>query len=175
MPTPSITASTRFFDVATTKVYFLPSIAASTLVPTRAEMNAGTNLSPEVSDWVGWVVGVEYFDTQNINTPFRTKAPGNKFAPESSITFYTSKTGVDIRSLLTPGANGFILFLDGGDIAGNRAECYPITVGSIGVLRITGNTNTGGAGSSSTSLQASRVIVGFAITGAPNQAVTVPA
>lgn len=172
MPTPSIIASTRYFDVATTKIYYLPAIAATTLVPTRAEMNAGTNLTPEVIDLVGWVVDVEYFDTQNLNTTFRTKAPGNKFCADSSLLLYTSRTGLDVRTVLIPGAIGAIMFLDGGDVGGNRAEVYPVTVGAIAVLRSTGNDTTGSGGNT---LVASMVRVGFAITGAPNQAVTVPA
>lgn len=172
MPTPSITTSTRYFDVATTKVYYLPTIAAATLVPTRAEMNAGTNLTPELVDLSGWIVDAEYFDTQNLNSPYRTKAPGIKFSPDSSLLLYTSKTGVDVRTLLVPGTTGFIEWLDGGDTVGNRAEVYPVTVGAIAVLRSTGN-DTSGSGSNT--LMASLVRVGFAITGAPNQAVTVPA
>lgn len=171
MPTPSITASTRYFDVAITRIYYLPAIASATFVPTRAEMTAGINLTPEIADLSGWVVGVEYFDTQNLNQVFRTKAPGIRTAPDSSLTFYTSKTGVDARVTLFPGVTGFIMFLDGGDSVGNRAEVYPITVGSIGVTRNAGND----VANSSTALVASMVQIGFAITGTPNQAVTVPA
>lgn len=171
MPTPSIVASTRYFDVAVTRIYYLSLIASPLLVPTRAEMNAGLNLTPEIADLSGWVVGVEYFDTQNLNQVFRTKAPGIRTAPDSSLTLYTSKTGVDARATLFPGVTGFIMFLDGGDSVGNRAEVYPITIGSIGILRNTGND----VANSSSILSGSMVQIGFAITGTPNQAVTVPA
>jgi len=170
MPTPAITASTRYFDVAITRVYYLPVIAASTLVPTRTEMNNGINLTPELNDLSGWVVDAEFFDTQNINTPFRTKAPGVLSTPDSTLTFYTSKTGVDVRASLPPGTTGYIMFLDGGDVAANRAEVYPVTVAAVNVLRSSGNT-IGGTGTNGPA----RVTIKFAITAAPNQNVTVPA
>lgn len=172
MATPALTASTRFFDVANTKIYYLPTISATNLTPTRAEMTAGVNLTSEIIDLVGWVVDAALFDTQNLQSPFQTFAPGNRSTPPSSLLFYTSKNGIDVRNTLSPGVTGYILFLDGGDIAGNRAECYPITVAAIGVLRNAGNDTSG---NSSTTMVASLVRVAFAITSAPNQAVVVPA
>lgn len=172
MPTPPIGASNRYFDVAVTKVYYLPAIAASTLVPTRTEMTAGINLTPELVDWAGWAVDSEYFDTQNLNSSYRTKAPGIKFCADSSVTLYTSKNGVDVRSSLAIGATGYMMFCDGGDIGGNRAEIYPVAVGSAMVLRSSGNDTTS---SGTNTITASWVKIGFAITGTPNQAVIVPA
>lgn len=171
MPTPSIVASTRYLDLGVTRVYYLPTIAASTLVPTRAEMNGGTNLTPELSDWSGWVVDTEYLDVQPVNSPFRSKIPGTLLSPDSSLTFYTSKTGLDVRTIFSRWVTGFIMFLDGGDNAGNRAEVYPVTVGMVSLVRgIVGQTS-GGSGTD----VASQVRVGFAITAAPAQNVTVPA
>lgn len=176
MTTPALTSSTRFTDQSVTKVYFLPAVTATNLTPTRTEMNNGTDLSGELNDISGWTVDAELIDTQNINTPFRTFMPGVLFAPPSSLTFYTSKTGTDVRSVLTPGTTGYIMFVDGGDVVGHRAEVYPVTIASIGVLRTIPST-TGSAGSSSSGTQqdASKVKVAFAITGNPSQSVTVPA
>jgi hypothetical protein len=44
-----ITASVRYFDVGTTKIYYAPTIANTASV-TRAELNAATDLSREVAD-----------------------------------------------------------------------------------------------------------------------------
>lgn len=162
--TPPITASTRYTDLATARIYYLPTIAAATLTPTRAEMGAGTNLTPEISDLEGWVVDCEYFDTQNMESTFRTTSPGTRSTPNCSLTFYASRTGIDVRSLLSSGTNGFIMFLDAGDFGGNRAEVWPIAVGSTSVLRT-------GQSSSPTAV---KIRMSFGITGTPAQSVTVP-
>lgn len=163
MPTPAITASTRFTDQATTVVYWLPSIAATNLTPTRLEMNAGTNLTPELNDLSGWTIESEQIDTQSMAESFRSRIPGSTSSPDSSITFYTSKTGNDVRVLLPRGTSGYVMFCDGGDVSGYKAEVYPVTVTSNGVMR------------SATAQDASKVEVGFSITRQPAQGVTVPA
>ncbi len=147
----------------------MPAIAAASLVPTRAEMNNGTNLSTELADWSGWVVDSELLDVQPMNSPYRSKIPGTLISPDSSLTFYTSKTGVDVRTVFSRAVTGWIMFLDGGDVVSNRAEVYPVTVASVSVLRGVLAADNAGAKAAST------VTVKFAITAAPAQNVTVPA
>lgn len=169
MPTPAITTSIRYMDVGATRVYYLPAIAATTLVPTRAEMNAGTNLSPELADWSGWMLDAELLDTQNMGQGFKSEIPGSLSSPPCSFTFYSSKNGIDVRTVLTRLASGFIMILDGGDITANKAEVWPITVASVSVDRGTLSADSAGADA------ASRIRVVFAITAQPAQGVTVPA
>lgn len=163
MPTPLATAAIRFGDNATTVVYYIPTIAATNLTPTRSEMNAGTNIGVDMVDLDGWSIEAEQIDTQALNDSFQTKIPGSLSAPDSSLTFFTSKNGVDIRALLPRGTSGYVAFLDGGDVSGNKMEVYPITVTSNAVMR------------SLQSKDASKVKVGFAITKTPGQNLTVPA
>lgn len=162
MPTPTLTASVRFTDQAVTKIYFIPAIAAANLSPTRTELNAGTDISGETEALAGWKVEAAQITTEDLTNPFEAKIPGSIKSPDSSITFYTSKNGTDIRTLLPRGTNGYIGFLDGGDVTGNKMEVYPVTVTANGVER----TVNGSA--------ASRVMVGFAITKTPAQNVSVP-
>ena len=167
----AIVSSTRYMDMGVTRVYFLPTVAATTLVPTRAEMNAGTSLTGELSDWSGWVLSAEMLDVQNMGNLFKSTIPGSLSAPTCTMTFYTSKTGVDVRGVLTKGTSGFIEILDGGDILANRAEVWPVTVASLSVIRgVIGGSSTG-----STTDAASQILVQFAITAAPAQYVGVPA
>ena len=150
-------------DLATTVVYYIPTIAATNLTPTRSEMNAGTNIGVDLADLDGWTVEADQIDTQALNDAFQTKIPGTLSSPDSSLTFFTSKNGVDIRALLPRGTSGYIAFLDGGDVSGNKMEVYPITVTSNAVMR------------SLQSKDASKIKVGFAITKTPGQNLTVPA
>ena len=53
---PALNKSTRFFQPEVSQVHFLPTIAAGTLIPTRAEITAGTNVTAEIADLSGWQV-----------------------------------------------------------------------------------------------------------------------
>lgn len=162
MPTPSITASTRYFDRGTTKVYYLPTVAATNLTPTRAEMDAGTNLSLEVAEISGWTVSAEQIDTPALATVFTGNIPGPTSASDSAITFYASSNSVDARTLLPRGTSGYIMWLDGGDVAGNKADVFPVRVRSNAKMRSLGN-------------EAAKIEVQFSVTNTPGENVTVPA
>ena len=162
MATAAITASTRYTSIGLTKVYYLPAVASTSLIPTRAEMNAGTDLSPEIADWTGWIVTGVQINTPDLSTVFETSISGRVSAAKSSITFYASKSGVDVTAILPRTTTGFIQWLDGGDISGNQCEVYPITVLANGIDRDNKMT------------LADRVMVDFAITKTPAQNVTIP-
>lgn len=162
MPTPAITTSTRYTSIGLTKIYFLPAVAAAGLTPTRAEMNAGTDLSPQVADWTGWIVSGVQINTPDLSSVFESSISGRVSAAKSSIAFYASQTGVDVSTLLPRTTVGFIQWLDGGDISGNQCEVYPIIVMANGIDRDNKMT------------LADRVMVDFAITKLPGQNLIIP-
>lgn len=161
MPTPAITASTRYFDPEVTKVYFVPTIADKS-APTRLELNAGTDLSPEIADLSGWVIGGEDVATPDLGTRFTSNIPGREAADDSSLTLYADKEGVDVRATLPAGTNGYVVWLDGGDVAANKMDVYPIRVRSVGKMRNLQN-------------EAAKIQVQFSITSKPASNVAVPA
>ncbi|WP_116042253.1 hypothetical protein [Amycolatopsis palatopharyngis] len=161
MAAPAITASTRYFDPETTKVYYVASIASKS-APTRLELNAGTDLSPEVADITGWNVTGEQIPTPDLGALFTSQIPGRTTSDDSSLTFYADKAGVDVRGTLPRGTNGFIVWLDGGDTANNKMDVYPIRVRSNGKMRSLSN-------------EAARIQIQFSITSEPAENVTVPA
>lgn len=162
MPTPVITASTRYTSIGLTKVYYLPSIASTSFIPTRTELNAGTDLSPEMADWSGWMVTGVQIATPDLSSVFESQISGRVSAAKSNITFYASKSGVDVRALLPRTTTGFIVWMDGGDIPGDKCEVYPITVMANGIDRDNKMT------------LADRIVIEFAITRQPAQAVAIP-
>lgn len=161
MPTPQIVASTRYFDVGTTKVYYLPAVA-NIASPTRAEMNAGTDLSREIAEIDGWSVSSNQIQVPDFATRFTAQIAGRIEAADSSLTFYTSVNSTDVRSLLPRDTAGFVMWLDGGDVAGRKADVYPVTVTSVSKMRSAGS-------------EAARIQIGFSITREPAENVTVPA
>lgn len=159
---PALPTSQRFFAPEITKVYWLPAVAASNLTPTRAEITAGTDLSGEIADIQGWVVEGGAIPTPDLGSRFIASIPGRTSVQDSSLTLYADEAGVDVRTVLAQGDNGFILFADGGDVAGRPADVFPVRVNSVGKMRSTGD-------------QASQITVRFNITAEPATDVDLPA
>lgn len=130
MAAPAITASTRYTSRGTTKIYWVVTIA-NYLLPTRAELNAGTDLSPQLTDSSGWSVKANQIPTPDLASRFTTSVPGEITAEDSSLTMYASKNGVDARTLMPQDTVGNIVLLYGGDTAGNKMDVWPVTVASV--------------------------------------------
>lgn len=158
---PTIPVSTRFFQPGIVKVYFLPAIAASNRTPTRAEITAGTDLTPELDDWAGWSYSTTFIETKDASTRVSPKLAGRLSLDDSSMTFNGSVNGTDVRTVLTRDQSGFVLICDGGDVAGRPAEVFPISVGAIVPVR-------------SLDSDAFKVRVDFGVTNIP-VTVTIPA
>jgi hypothetical protein len=137
VPATPITVSERFVALETTKVIFLPTVADTAFprVPTRAEIDAGTDLSGEIVDWAGWTVRTNYITTPSLSTRFQPKLADTVEAEDSSLTFAGDKSGDDVRGLLASGDGGFILFADGGDVTGYLADLFPVEVASVSAVR----------------------------------------
>lgn len=162
MPPTQINASNRYFDVATTKCYYIPTIAAADLEPTRAEMNAGTDLSNEIADLDGWTVEGDEIETPDLGTTFTGSIPGRTSAEDCSLTFHADLNGDDARTLLPRGTEGFIMWCDGGDVEGNIATVFPVRVKSCSVARSVDDDNA-------------RINVQFSVSREPAEAVAIPA
>jgi hypothetical protein len=160
MPAPAITSSIRYARFGVTRCVFAPAVA-NILVPTRGEINAGTDLSGEVESINGFQVGSNFIETPDLLNVFTGKVIGRTSSDDSSITMYASSNSVDVRAVLSRGTTGFILWFDEGDTPGRKYDVYPITVGSIPKDR---------------DLEAAaRLIVNVAITRTPTENITVPA
>jgi hypothetical protein len=105
MAAPNITPTTRFFAVGITRVVYCASVSVKS-APTRAEINAGTDLSNEINATNGWSVGSNLIDAPDIGTTFTSKVIGRTESPDSSLTMYQSLTTADIRSVLPRGTTG---------------------------------------------------------------------
>jgi hypothetical protein len=160
VPASPITASTRYFRPGTTKVNFLTTVA-NQASPTRAEINAGTDLSPEVASVEGWQITSEFIDTPDLASRFTSKIAGRITADDSSINFYASSNSVDVRSLLPRDTTGYILWLDEGDVSGRKMDVYKVTVASAPKLRAMEDP--------------AQIQVQFTITAQPSENVTIPA
>lgn len=161
MAAPAIEPTNRYFNPAVTKIYFVPTIADQD-APTRAELDAGTDLSNEIADISGWQVTSGQIQTPDLGRRFTSSIPGRTTAEDSSITFYADRTGEDIRALLPRDTAGFIVIMDGGDVATQPMDVYPVRVASNGKMRSVGD-------------EAARIQVQFSITSEPTEDVAIPA
>jgi hypothetical protein len=134
MSAPNISASTRFINKGVTRVIWVDTISDKT-APTRSEINAGTDLAGEIQDLDGWLVESESVETPDLGTTFTGSIPGSTSSKDSSLTMYEDLGGTDARALMPRGTNGFIIWMDGGDVAGRFMDVFPVRVGSVGKNR----------------------------------------
>lgn len=162
MAATAITPVSRYWPVGTTKWVWVPSIANYLVAVTRLEIDSGTDLSGEIADLDGWTVSSNQIDTPDVNSRFRSKIPGAIEAEDSSLTLYADPSGSDVRTLLPRDATGYILRMDGGDVAGRKMSVFPVKVASQNKLM-------------GTDEEAARIEVAFTITRIPAEDLTIPA
>lgn len=135
MAAPKIAASSRYFLPGVTKIITVPTIANLAAGPTRAEINAGTDVSDEVAAINGWAITSQNHATPDLGKRFVAQVTGRLTAADSAITFWADKTGNDIRDILAIDQATNVVFLDGGDVAGSPMDAYKVTVSSVGKIR----------------------------------------
>lgn len=160
MSATPITASDRYYRQGVSKVVWCPTIA-SIAGPTRSEINAGTDLSDEVSAASGWEVTGNTEDAPALGSVFIGKVSSTTTAGDSSLTMYADSTSTDVRTLLTRGASGFIVWMWEGDVAAYSMDVFPVKVTSTP--------------KQSDVSSVAQIMVNFAVTREPAENVTIPA
>jgi hypothetical protein len=103
---------------------------ASYLAPSRAELNAGTNLTPEVASSGNWGIVSNAIDTPDLATTFTSQIPGKITMDGSTLNMYSDDNQADARTLMPRNSVGFIVKFPGGDITGRKMSVFPVKVGS---------------------------------------------
>lgn len=119
----------RFNRKGTTQIYFLPTIAATTLIPTTTEVTAGTDYTGQLNAIDGWSLENQPIETPDMASTFVSKIGGDDSAADSSLTFYEDSTLDDIETNLAKGTSGFIVIFSKGKTTGNKGmDVFPVTV-----------------------------------------------
>lgn len=160
MPATNITTAVRYYRRGVTKVSWVPTVADKES-PTRTELDAGTELSLEVGEIEGWQVTSNVIETPSLGSLFDAKINGSITADDSSLTMYASQSGEDVRTLLTRGSNGFIVWMDTGDTTDELMDVFPVRVLSQGKIRSLDD--------------AAKIQVQFAVTSEPAENIAIPA
>jgi hypothetical protein len=124
-----ISAASRYYRQGVSKVVFCPTLA-DYRSPLRSEINAGTDLSDEVNAAAGWEVTGNTEATNALGSVFTGNVPSNTEAGASSLTMYADRTSDDVRTLLSRGVTGHIIWMDEGDVAGQAMDVFPVQVTS---------------------------------------------
>ena len=150
----------RFFRRGVSKVRFCPAVAGTS--PTRAEINAGTDLSPSISAIGGFSLENSPITTPDLATNFDSQIDGPDAAGTSSLTFYDDDTATAVRTSQAKGTAGYIVLMPYGDVPTKRCEVWPV--------KSTGVNDQWGVDAT-----AAQFMVGYAVTGKPNQSGVIPA
>ena len=130
MAAPNISGSNRFIPEGATDFYWVVTMA-NYLSPTRAELNAGTRLTPEVSSSGNWGITSNAVDTPDLATTFTSQIPGKITVDGSTLNMYADVAQADARTLMARNNVGFIVRFSGGDVTGRKMNVYPVKVGSV--------------------------------------------
>lgn len=160
MAATPINASVRYYRRGTTKVLWVPTIANKNAI-TRPEINAGTALEGETGNMAGWQTTSATVGTPALGSRFTPVVGGEITAADSSLTFWASKDGDDVRTLLQREDVGFVVWMDEGDVEGQTCDIYPVSVTSQAKVRELDS--------------AAQIMAQFAITSEPAENVTIPA
>ncbi|MFD7922546.1 hypothetical protein ACFV3R_25380 [Streptomyces sp. NPDC059740] len=152
----------RFNRKGTTKIKFLETIADANLLPTSAEIAAGTDYTEQINAIDGWSIENQPIETPDMASTFVSKIDGDDSAADSSLTFYEDDSLSTIESDLAKGTSGFICIFSKGDApAAKGLDVFPVKVASC-------------SKSYSTDNEAAKVTVQFVITDRPALNQTVP-
>ncbi|MEU2924211.1 hypothetical protein ABZ636_03990 [Streptomyces sp. NPDC007251] len=159
MAATPIAATSRYIPPGTTRYYWVASISNYTS-PTRAELNAGTDLTGEIAAVSGFATTSDQQDTPDLGSRFTSKIPGRITADNSSITMYLSSTSSDVRTLLPRDTAGYVVILPEGDVTGQKMDIFPVKVTAQPKARDVENP--------------AQITIEFSITKIPAENVTIP-
>lgn len=146
-----------------TKVLFIDTIAATTMIPSRTEIDGATKLTPAIAAIDGFSLENQEIETPDMESTFDAKIPGSDAAADSSMTFYEDDVDDAMETALAKGTEGYVVFLRKGDVpASNSMDIFPVRVASLSAAFTVDN-------------EAAKFMVKFSITSRPVQGAAVPA
>jgi hypothetical protein len=147
----------RFFRRGKSKIYICPTVVGAS--PTTAEITAGTDISGSVAAISGFALTNAPIATPDLGTAFNSQIEGEDTVADSTLTLYDddSTPGQTLRTLLAKGTAVSLVLMPYGKVAAKRCEVWPVK-------------SVGFNDQWSMDATAAQAVVGFAITGTPNQA-----
>lgn len=157
------TKQNRFVRPGVTEVYFLTTVADMSTGPTKAELEAGKNLSGFIRSISGFNTTVGRIPTPDLGSRHESSIPGNLETSESTIEFYEDLDSNELETTFKRDTEGYIAIYPRGQKEGDTSGfCYPVRVGSRS------------ANITVSSSDPATFTVTFAVTGEPAEDLAVP-
>ncbi|MFD6149367.1 hypothetical protein [Streptomyces sp. NPDC060243] len=153
----------KYMRRGTSKFYFLETIAAESMIPTRAELVAGTEFSEYIAAMDGWTVSNNEIETPDMEDTYDSTIPGSDKADTSTFTFYEDEEEAELEEVFAKGTRGYVVILRKGDVPTSKGlDSFPIRVASQAPQYTADN-------------EAAKFVVTCSITDRPVQGAAVPA
>lgn len=112
---------------------WLPSLAtaATTMIPTKAEIDAGTLLTCAVESMSGFSVSDTYAEASDLCSDVNGKVWDGSSVDDSSIVFYMASDENDALDFFASGDDGYIVHAPYGLSGGKPAWVWAVTVGTV--------------------------------------------
>lgn len=132
MTATPISATVRYIPEGVTHFYWVTTMA-SYLTPTRAELDAGVDLTPEVAAAGNWGTTSAAVDAPDLKSKFISTVPGLITIDGPTLSIYLSETGdaSDVRSVLPRDTAGYLVKFPEGDVAANTMDIFPAKVAAL--------------------------------------------
>ncbi|WP_256789810.1 hypothetical protein [Frankia sp. AvcI1] len=108
-----------------TNWYFVPAIS-NPAAPTAAEINAGINLSKNISDISGFKFENKPIETPDLSTAFVSTVDGEDSAADCALKLYDDTASQTIRTALAKGTNGFMVISPYAKTASSKCRVWPV-------------------------------------------------
>lgn len=152
----------RFNRKGVTKILFADTVAATSYLPTAAEMTGATDYTKKIAAVDGFSLENQEIETPDMDSTFISKIPGDDQAADSSLTLYEDDVTDLIETDLAKGTTGFVIICRKGKTAATKGmDVYPVRVASS-------------SPSISADNEAAKIMVKFSITDRPLLNATVP-
>lgn len=144
MTTAPVLASPFKFSAIGKDVIVMPAIADSGLVPTRTEIDAGTNIKLHLdkdSGLTGFTITPNTITMTDLGSGVGYPLDDGSTYGTASLTCHQAKTGSsdDVRSVFTEGDTIYLMICDTTDTAGLEADTFALTVRLIDKSRAGGS------------------------------------
>lgn len=127
MTAPPIGASSRYIPEGVTHFYFVTTISNYN-APTRGELNAGTDLTPETAAAGDWAINGNAVPAPDLSTLFDSQVAGKISMGTTTLDMYCDLTSTDARTLMPRGTVGYIVKFPEGDVTGRKMDVFPVKV-----------------------------------------------
>lgn len=146
MPTfPTVLSTgTPFVRQGVGRIYLASSVA-NIASPTRAEMSTpiATDVSQNVTAMTAWQPNQNFANRSVFGSATVGTIAATANFPTQSMSFEAGQNSVDIRSLLVwtqPPATWWVLFLNEGDVPGQKMDVFKCAVGVVASQKVLGDT-----------------------------------